>query len=409
MQNSQAKKLSLATLMFPLALVLFELATYIGNDLIQPAMLAITQDFGVSADWAPSSMSLYLLGGACVAWLFGPLSDRLGRKKVLLAGVMFFTVCCLIILFAQNMYQFLIMRFLQGAGLTVVSAVGYAAIQESFEERDAVKVMAIMSNLSLLAPLLGPVFGAFLIDHISWHWGFIAIAAMSFISWFGLKSSMPYMAPTMEKKPLGQLFGDFKQTYADKRFLSLAIALPLVVLPLMLWIAISPIMLVDELGLSSLQYGLFQIPIFAGLILGNIVLIKVVDRFELGKTILVGFPTMLVGAIIAASSLVLTQFTIPLLVIGMTILSFGEGIAVSVVFRYAFMSSEMGKGTVSAAMSMLNMTCFFAGIEIVRALYTQYHMAAYLIASIVIILIWFTFPRKALVNAMQERRAKGEF
>ncbi|WP_269913765.1 MFS transporter [Acinetobacter sp. HY1485] len=409
MQNSQAKKLSLATLMFPLALVLFELATYIGNDLIQPAMLAITQDFGVSADWAPSSMSLYLLGGACVAWLFGPLSDRLGRKKVLLAGVMFFTVCCLIILFAQNMYQFLIMRFLQGAGLTVVSAVGYAAIQESFEERDAVKVMAIMSNLSLLAPLLGPVFGAFLIDHISWHWGFIAIAAMSFLSWFGLKSSMPYMAPTMEKKPLGQLFGDFKQTYADKRFLSLAIALPLVVLPLMLWIAISPIMLVDELGLSSLQYGLFQIPIFAGLILGNIVLIKVVDRFELGKTILVGFPTMLVGAIIAASSLVLTQFTIPLLVIGMTILSFGEGIAVSVVFRYAFMSSEMGKGTVSAAMSMLNMTCFFAGIEIVRALYTQYHMAAYLIASIVIILIWFTFPRKALVNAMQERRAKGEF
>lgn len=409
MQNSQAKKLSLATLMFPLALVLFELATYIGNDLIQPAMLAITQDFGVSADWAPSSMSLYLLGGACVAWLFGPLSDRLGRKKVLLAGVMFFTVCCLIILFAQNMYQFLIMRFLQGAGLTVVSAVGYAAIQESFEERDAVKVMAIMSNLSLLAPLLGPVFGAFLIDHISWHWGFIAIAAMSFISWFGLKSSMPYMAPTMEKKPLGQLFGDFKQTYADKRFLSLAIALPLVVLPLMLWIAISPIMLVDELGLSSLQYGLFQIPIFAGLILGNIVLIKVVDRFELGKTILVGFPTMLVGAIIAASSLILTQFTIPLLVIGMTILSFGEGIAVSVVFRYAFMSSEMGKGTVSAAMSMLNMTCFFAGIEIVRALYTQYHMAAYLIASIVIILIWFTFPRKALVNAMQERRDKGEF
>ncbi len=45
--------------MFPLALVLFEFAVYIGNDLIQPAMLAITEDFGVSATWAPSSMSFY--------------------------------------------------------------------------------------------------------------------------------------------------------------------------------------------------------------------------------------------------------------------------------------------------------------------------------------------------------------
>lgn len=409
MQNSQAQKLSRATLMFPLALVLFELATYIGNDLIQPAMLAITQDFGVSADWAPSSMSLYLLGGACVAWLLGPLSDRLGRKKVLLAGVLFFTAFSIIILFSQNIYQFLAFRFIQGAGLTFVSAVGYAAIQESFEERDSVKVMALMSNISLLAPLLGPVLGAFLIDHISWHWGFVAIAAMSLLSWFGLKGSMPEIAPTMHKKPMRSVFSDFKRTYADARFLSLAIALPLVVLPLMLWIAISPIMLVDELGLTSLEYGLFQIPIFAGLIIGNIVLIKVIDRFEFGKTILVGFPIMLVGAIIAALSLVMPAYTLPLLAVGMTLVSFGEGIAVSAVFRYAFMSSNVAKGTVSAAMSILNMTSFFVAIEIVRMFYIQYHMAAYLIASIVCILIWFTFPRTALVNAMKERRAKGEF
>ena len=57
MQNMQTTTLNRQTLMFPLALVLFELAVYIGNDLIQPAMLAITQDFGVSSTWAPSSMS----------------------------------------------------------------------------------------------------------------------------------------------------------------------------------------------------------------------------------------------------------------------------------------------------------------------------------------------------------------
>ena len=81
MQNAQTHKLTRATLMFPLALVLFEFSVYICNDLIQPAMLAITRDFGVSSSWAPSSMSFFLLGGAFVAAILGPLSDRLGRKK----------------------------------------------------------------------------------------------------------------------------------------------------------------------------------------------------------------------------------------------------------------------------------------------------------------------------------------
>ena len=182
MQKVQTTTLNRATLMFPLALVLFEFSVYIGNDLVQPAMLAITKEFGVSSSWAPSSMSFYLLGGACVAWLLGPLSDRLGRKKVLLTGVLFFSVCCLLILLTHNIEQFLALRFLQGIGLTVISAVGYAAIQETFEERDAIKVMALMANISLLAPSLGPVLGAFLIDHVSWHWGFIGIAVLAFLS-----------------------------------------------------------------------------------------------------------------------------------------------------------------------------------------------------------------------------------
>ncbi|SDB99431.1 MFS transporter [Acinetobacter boissieri] len=408
MQNAPTRTLNRTTLMFPLALVLFELATYIGNDLIQPAMLPITQYFGVSTTLAPSAMSLYLLGGACVAWLFGPLSDRYGRKKVLLAGVLFFTISCVLILFTQNMSQFLILRFLQGSGLTIVSAVGYAAVQESFEEKDAVKVMALMTNLSLLAPLLGPVLGAFLISHISWHWGFVFIALISLISWFGLKQAMPEIKPTVhEQKTLPELFKGFKAVYSDRHFLSLAVALPLVVLPLMLWIAISPIILVDELKLSSLQYGLFQIPVFAGLILGNIVLIKVVDRYELGKTIFVGFPIMLLGAVIASTALIWPALVIPLLLVGLTLVSFGEGIAVSVVFRSAFASSELPKGTVAASMSMLNMTCFFVGIEVVRILYSHFHMAAYLLMSIVVILIWFTFPRRALIKEMQKRKKQA--
>ncbi len=150
-------------------------------------------------------MSFYLLGGATVAWLLGPLSDRLGRKKVLLAGVLFFALCCFLILLTTQIEQFLALRFLQGIGLTVISAVGYAAIQESFAERDAIKVMALMANISLLAPLLGPVLGAFLIDYVSWHWGFVAIAVLALLSWIGLKKQMPSQQVSVTKQPFSYL------------------------------------------------------------------------------------------------------------------------------------------------------------------------------------------------------------
>ena len=409
MQKVKTTTLSRATLMFPLALVLFEFSVYIGNDLVQPAMLAITKEFGVSSSWAPSSMSFYLLGGACVAWLLGPLSDRIGRKKVLLAGVLFFVVCCLLILLTQNIESFLALRFLQGIGLTVISAVGYAAIQETFEERDAIKVMALMANISLLAPLLGPVVGAFLIDHVSWHWGFIGIAFLAFLSWFGLKAKMPESQVSIRKQPLSHILYDFKQVYKNKRFLGMTLALPMVSIPLMLWIALSPVMLVEELGFSSMQYGLAQFPVLGGLILGNIVLIKIIDKLALGQSVLIGLPIMLLGSLVLVAGVIWQDYLIWCLIAGMTLLSFGEGISFSVLYRFALMSSEVSKGTVAAAVSMLLMFSFFFIIELVRVLYEQFHLIGYSVSCLVLIALWFTFPRAILKQVLQERKQSGVF
>lgn len=407
--NNPTIRLSLATMMFPLALVLFEFSVYIGNDLVQPAMLAITKEFGVSSAWAPSSMSFYLLGGACVAWLVGPLSDRLGRKKVLLAGVVFFVITCLLILMTHNIESFLALRFVQGFGLSVIAAVGYAAIQETFEERDAIKVMALMANISLLAPLLGPVVGAFLIDHVSWHWGFIGIAILAFLSWFGLKAKMPEVKVNTPKQPLRYIWDDYKQVFKNKTFLALTFGLPMVAMPLMLWIALSPVMLVEELGLSSFEYGLAQFPVLGGLIVGNIVLIKLIDRLKLGTTVLIGLPLMLLGTLIVGLGLVWREYFLYTVIIGMTLVSFGEGISFSVLYRFALMSSNVSKGTVAAAVSVLMMFSFFIVIELVRIAYVYFHLWAYVLSCITLILLWFSFPLYSLKKVMQERQAKGEF
>lgn len=408
MHTYSKAQLTRATMLFPLALVLFEFSVYICNDLVQPAMLVITQEFGASSNWVPSSMSFFLLGGACLAWFLGPLSDRIGRKKVLLAGVLFFVICCLVILLSQNIEQFLALRFLQGIGLTMISAVGYAAIQEYFEERSAIKVMALMANISLIAPLLGPVLGAFMIEHVSWHWGFIGIAIIALISWFGLKATMPELKSEEPQQPIQNIGHDFKNILLNKRFMILAFSLPLVSIPLILWIALSPVILVEQLGLTNMQYGFAQVPVLGGLIIGNIVLIRVLDRMPVGQTVMLTLPIMLIGALIIFAGTIWPEYLLWNLIIGMTLMSFGEGCSFSVLYRFSLDASDVSKGTVAAVVAMILMIAFFIVIEIVRIGYAEYGMWAYSIACLVLILVWFTWPRIVVKDIMHTRAVEQQ-
>lgn len=92
MQNrlQSGGRLGRQALLFPLCLVLYEFSTYIGNDMIQPGMLAVVEQYQAGLDWVPTSMTAYLAGGMFLQWLLGPLSDRIGRRPVMLAGVVWF-------------------------------------------------------------------------------------------------------------------------------------------------------------------------------------------------------------------------------------------------------------------------------------------------------------------------------
>ncbi|MDW6156938.1 MFS transporter, partial [Klebsiella pneumoniae] len=82
-------------------------------------------------------------------------------------------VSCLAILLVTTIEQFIAMRFLQGIGLCFIGAVGYATIQESFEESVCIKITALMANVALIAPLLGPLAGAALIHVAPWQSMFV--------------------------------------------------------------------------------------------------------------------------------------------------------------------------------------------------------------------------------------------
>ncbi|SUH66962.1 Multidrug translocase MdfA [Salmonella enterica subsp. enterica serovar Madelia] len=79
--------------------------------MIQPGMLAVVEQYQAGLDWVPTSMTAYLAGGMFLQWLLGPLSDRIGRRPVMLAGVVWFIVTCLATLLAKNIEPIYIPAF----------------------------------------------------------------------------------------------------------------------------------------------------------------------------------------------------------------------------------------------------------------------------------------------------------
>lgn len=148
------------TLFFPMALILYDFAAYLTTDLIQPGIINVVRDFNADVSLAPASVSLYLAGGMALQWLLGPLSDRIGRRPVLIAGALIFTLACAATLLTTSMTQFLVARFVQGTSICFIATVGYVTVQEAFGQTKAIKLMAIITSIVLVAPVIGPLSGA---------------------------------------------------------------------------------------------------------------------------------------------------------------------------------------------------------------------------------------------------------
>lgn len=165
-----------------------------------------------------------------------------------------------------------------------------------------------------------------------------------------------------EKLSLKELGRDYKLVLKNGRFVAGALALGFVSLPLLAWIAQSPIIIITGEQLSSYEYGLLQVPIFGALIAGNLLLARLTSR----RTVRDNYGRLAdydwsVGRCCGNGYLIARVFMDDC---GLSIYAFGIGLANAGLVRLTLFASDMSKGTVSAAMGMLQMLIFTVGIEI---------------------------------------------
>lgn len=403
---------------FAAFLVLYEFLTYISNDMIMPGMHQVIGNFHAPESNIATSVTAFMLGGSSLQLFLGPLSDAYGRRKIMLIGVLIFLLSTLLLAFSQNMMQFMIERFFQGMGICFIGAVGYATLQEIFNNNDAVKLTAFMANLSIIAPLLGPLLGAFIIFYASWRLIFLLIVGLTAIAFLGLYRYMPeslgqtttenqLIAP--QALDLKQIYRNYKTLFQSGLFRNTVLMYGLMGIPCMIWIALSPVMIISPVKNSLLFYGLWQIPMFSSFILANTLLQKWIDKIGMERLMNVGI--MIVITSLASGTIFLHFFGLSFqaLVPVFVLYFFGYAIASSPIYRKLFSATRVGKGTTGALISLTTMLIQSVGIEIGNIMYDgQNYMALgqlFLILSMGITLFYYQLNKADNRELAQEQSA----
>lgn len=368
-------------IIFAIFLVTYEFLTYISNDMIMPGMLHVAKSFHAPDSVVARSLMLYLLGGSTLQIFLGPLSDHYGRRPVMIVGAWVFLIFTVLIACTGSINQFLAGRFFQGMGLCFIVVVGYATIQEIFEEMEVVRLMAIMANVSISAPLLGPLAGAVFITYWNWRFIFVVIAVLAAITLWGLWKFMPESVGETKRDgeviprtdlSLREIGGRYKVLLLNKKFMCASFASGLLGLPCVAWIGLAPVIIVSASGDTLVNYGLWQIPVFGAVILGNITLHRLTRYFELKQLIVLGSSVVGTGLLLMLALPLSINNGFIWLMPGLMIYFFGLGLTGSPLGRFTLFSTNIAKGTASAMMGLILMSLQAIGIEVVNNLYVSH-------------------------------------
>jgi len=391
-------------LLFPLALVLFEFATYIAHDMIQPGMLIVTNEFSVGPEWVSTSLTAYLIGGVVLQWLLGPLSDKFGRRPVMLFGILFFAVACMLTHWVSSITEFVSLRFIQGISLCFIGAVGYAAIQEAFDEALAVRMMALMANVALLAPLAGPLAGAAWLTVGSWRSMFWLFAACSLVAFVVLWRVMPETAGDRSHSiALPNLARNYGRLMKDRLVMSGSFAIGLVFIPILTWVALSPVILMHDEGLSRMQYALLQLPVFLAMIAGNLTLSKLAGRVPIEQPVKFAAWPILIGLSLALIASLLNSHAYLLITAGLSLYAFGAGMVNAGLYRLTLYASNEGKGSVAAMLGMISILTLAVGIELAKSGYFSGGTLWFSLINFISGVLWFGL----VILFMRERKRRS--
>ncbi|WP_366654175.1 multidrug effflux MFS transporter [Fodinicurvata sp. EGI_FJ10296] len=268
------------------------------TDLYLPALPSIVAHFDSDVPTVQLTLSVFLVGFAVAQLLYGPLSDRFGRRPVILGGIVIFTLSSIACALAPTVEALIAARFCQAVGACCGPVLGRAVVRDIYGRDRAATVLAYMAMAMGVAPAIGPVVGGILTSWFGWTSNFWLLTgfggAMLTATMIVLAESNRYLDPTATQP--ARLLRNYRTLLSHRPYLVYVAIVACLYSGIFSFISGSSYVFIDGLGLTPTQFGLCFASIVVGYMMGSFVAGRVSSRLGVDRMLAIGLSVCLAGA-----------------------------------------------------------------------------------------------------------------
>ncbi len=337
----------------------------LSTDMYLPAFPVLMQSFNTNINHVQQTLSVFLIGFALAQLIYGPLSDRYGRKPVLLGGLLLFLVSSLAIVFAESITTLSIMRLFQAIGGSAGPVLGRAMVRDIHGPKDSARLLSYIGTAMAVAPAAAPILGGYMTVWFGWQSIFLFLAAYALLGVLVLGTSIPETAPpgSHHIMSVGNMLKNYTLLLKHRTWRWYTLSCSFVFAGLFSFLSGSSFVIIDFLGYKEEQYGLFFALVVAGFMAGTLIAGRMVRRIGINRLMGYGSVIAATGGISMAILAITEVHHVAAIVVPQMIYMMGVGIVMPQAMAGALAPFPHMAGTSSAFLGFIQMS-FAAAIGV---------------------------------------------
>ncbi|TVO71197.1 Bcr/CflA family multidrug efflux MFS transporter [Sedimenticola selenatireducens] len=343
----------------------------LSTDMYLPAFPVLMQSFNADINQVQHTLSIFLIGFALAQLIYGPLSDRFGRKPVLMGGLLLFLLSSVAIVFAESIATLSTLRLFQAIGGSAGPVLGRAMVRDIHGPKDSARLLSYISTAMAVAPAAAPILGGYLTVWFGWQSIFLFLAAYGVVGVMLLGMSIPETAPPGSHHiiSVSNLIKNYTTLLKHRTWRWYTLSCSFVFAGLFSFLSGSSFVIIDFLGYKEEQYGLFFALVVAGFMIGTLIAGRLVRSIGINRLMGYGSLVAVTGGVTMAALAIAEVHHVAAIVVPQMIYMMGVGIVMPQSMAGALAPFPHMAGTASAFLGFIQMS--FAAV--IGVLVGHYH------------------------------------
>lgn len=307
-------------------LALITLGGTLAMHIFVPALPFAGADLGASGSAMQLTLSAYIAGLALGQLTYGPLSDYLGRRAVLLAGMAIYALASVAAVFVPDVGSLIAVRFVQALGGCSGLVLGRAIVRDQTAGDEAARKLALMNLMTMAGPGISPLIGSLIAALAGWRSIFLALALLGAVNFALIWWAIPRQGGGGRQGHHG-ILKSYGSLVRSRRFVCYAVGGSCATASIYAYIAAAPFIFVEQLHRPAHEVGLYLAVNILGAWLGSLTASRLIGSFSASGLMVAGNVLSCAGAAAFLLFVLLGALSLPAIILPMLVLTYGAGVA----------------------------------------------------------------------------------